>query len=419
MHDSKNLRVLSPLKLLSAGLLFFLAIMALAPVTIKVTFSREVFLYIASSYLMFCAGCLFVKYIPKKTNRLRIPKALDERFALNLSLYFALFGVFFRLIDRIYIRGVAIGQSAFENREMLANTESGIVSIISAILFPLVFTTLFLHLKNYKVIGKLRLFIVIALFFYPSFDALLFGSRSLILINFSILIIILYSLKIVNFRFTTIVVIMAGILMLLSLSGFVFLNRLDEMGLDILDSVYYSGYAKMIGPSDNVVHLLSGEMTLLKTFVFSWLNFCQYYLHGLFEFSEFISQKINTHSYGAVQFNVIFKFFSVFGLLPAPEGLINEVTYRAGIFTTFLGPAHMDFGYFSVFYMFFFGAFSTGVYNQIVISASWYSVFYFMLCIIIFFMPVVNFIQSAQGVYILLSVVFFDVMYKACCFVRK
>ena len=90
---------------------------------------------------------------------------------------------------------------------------------------------------------------------------------------------------------------------------------------------------------------------------------------------------------------------------------IQQSPPRTGVYTTFFGPIFIDFGWFSVVFIFFFGVFQKLIYNKIVQGRFQFIPLLFYLLIINFFMPVFNFINGAQGLYNLISFGFFVLIY--------
>jgi hypothetical protein len=413
----QNNHLLSPFIVGFMGLLIFLIIFILAPINPKVTLQPITIAYVLVSYCLFFLGCTFYYLLPKTTKMKVLGNEITSKNKLNrqfvLSIILASTGILFRLIDRFYLRNVSLFQSGMENRELLEQADSGLLSILGALIYPICFVVLFLFLKkNGRLFSILGVFSLV-LFFFPTFDSLLFGSRSLILVNMLMLLLILRGCGRLKIKLLQLIYISIFFALLIGVSGYIFLGRLDEMGLNVLDTIYLSGYATTVAPNNWVANELGQGLTFTNTLLFSWLNFTQYYTHGLFEFNNFLLMSVDEHSYGATQFNIVYKLLGKILPLPSLDVILYSVNPRPGVFTTFFGPAHMDFGYFSPFVLFLWGIVSSFIHRKISSTDSYFSVLYYMVVIIIFFMPVVNFIQSAQGLYIIFSVVFFGFVYES------
>lgn len=406
--------LLSPIIIGLLGLFLFVFIYCFAPITPKVSLKPYTLMYVLACYLMFFLGCSFLYILPLKQKVQRKAGFSNNHLSKQFRLAFilAIIGISFRLIDRFYLRNVSIFQSAMDNRMLLEQADSGLLSIFGALIYPICFLVLFLFLQNSGKILSRGGVLVLILFFFPTFDSFLFGSRSLILINVMMLLLILRGTGYLQLKLSQFFYLSIMIVLMIGVSGYMFLSRLDEMGLNVLDTIYLSGYAATVMPSTWVANELSQGLTFVNTLLFSWLNFTQYYTHGLFELNNFLSASIDGHSYGATQFNIVYKFFEKLLPLPALDMILNSANPRPGVFTTFFGPAHMDFGYFSPFILFIWGVLAAWIHRKVTLIESYYSVLYYMIVIIIFFMPVVNFIQSAQGLYIIFSIIFFGFVYK-------
>ncbi len=90
---------------------------------------------------------------------------------------------------------------------------------------------------------------------------------------------------------------------------------------------------------------------------------------------------------------------------------IQQSPPRTGVYTTFFGPIFIDFGWFSLVFIFFFGVFQKLIHNKILQGRFQFTPLLFYLLIINFFMPVFNFINGAQGLYNLISFGFFAIIY--------
>ena len=184
------------------------------------------------------------------------------------------------------------------------------------------------------------------------------------------------------------------------------------MSFDILDSVFESGYAYTVEPSSFAEELIN-ERGALGTILAAALPILQYYIHGLLEFQIlWANSNIQTFSGGALLFGPYVKFFSLLGLIYEPDLFI--LFPRVGIFTSFWGPLWVDFGWFALFAMFLFGFLARMLARACRVGDLGAIPLYSYFCAILFFMPVVNFAISAQGMYVINAfVVFWFITRKA------
>ncbi|MCK0108291.1 hypothetical protein MWU58_03230 [Flavobacteriaceae bacterium S0825] len=144
----------------------------------------------------------------------------------------------------------------------------------------------------------------------------------------------------------------------------------------------------------------------------SLLNASQYYTHGVFEFGYLYNNYEGKHHYGGFTFNVIAKFSNIILGTNIDLAKIQDSPVRTGVYTTFFGPIYLDFGWFAPIFMLFFGMLQGLIFNKTLLGDYKYVPLLFYMLIIDFFMPVINFITSSQGVYIIVSMIVFAKLYK-------
>jgi hypothetical protein len=94
------------------------------------------------------------------------------------------------------------------------------------------------------------------------------------------------------------------------------------------------------------------------------------------------------------------KALSIMGVLDYPD-VAHNLYVRDGVFTSFFGPLWTDFGWFSAPCMFTFGVICKLFARSAHAGRVGVMPLYAYFCVIIFFMPVVNFWVSAQGSYLI------------------
>jgi hypothetical protein len=95
------------------------------------------------------------------------------------------------------------------------------------------------------------------------------------------------------------------------------------------------------------------------------------------------------------------KALSIFGAIDFPDYGTDYLYFRPGVFTTFFGPLWVDFGWWGIFVMLAFGAICKFCARQARAGTLTMMPLYSYLCVVVLFMPVVNLIVSAQGMYII------------------
>ena len=141
------------------------------------------------------------------------------------------------------------------------------------------------------------------------------------------------------------------------------------------------------------------------------INFAQYYLHGVYEFGYLYRNYDKNYHYGAYTFNIVAKFINIIFRTNINLNKIKDAPPRTGVYTTFFGPVFIDFGWVSLIFMFFFGAIQKTIYNKCLEGRFQFLPLLFYFLIINFFMPVFNFINGAQGLYIIVTFILFAIIY--------
>lgn len=312
-----------------------------------------------------------------------------------------LLGNVLRLIDKYMLRGVG-SLTGMDAREVLLEQSATPLSLVGGILYPFGYLPIFILLGS-RVMPRTRWKVVLAAFIYliPALDALTLFSRSLMLVSLAM---VYFGLSLALYRGRVLprqllVPAFMGVVAVFSMSFLAFSWRLEQMSLDVMDSVMMSGYAHTVIP-DQTVQAMIASGSSLGGLTVGILPITQYYVHGLLEFQIlWDGNDTQTFSYGALLFAPYVKFLSMFGLAHAPD--LTELFPRVGVFTSFWGPLWVDFGWLSLPVMFLFGFVSRMVAKaarrQDVGAIPLYTYF----CVILFFMPVVNFAISAHGMYVI------------------
>ena len=397
------------------GILFWLTLLILTPVKIKHSVSFLPFLLIFINYLFFFLGYFSLPPIKKENvlsysiNRSAVKKALFIIIAI------ALFGVFFKLFDKFYLREGSFNYSMSENRVLLEKAGASVISIISAIINPLALIPLFLyHTLNMK--NKWMYTLCLFLFFSASFEFLMLGSRSglfVLLVLFAIYLRYFKKLKITYGR----VIIVSVLLFFLGIySVNLFIERTNDFTKDRKKSIKHiltkAGFNYTIEPSESIRNsIINSNNETFQVIQLGFINFSQYYLHGVYEFNYMYNNYSAPHYYGAYTFNVFAKFINIIFRTDIDLQSIQKAPPRTGIYTTFFGPIFIDFGWFSFLFMFLFGFFQKYIYNQTIKGRFQFIPLLFYLMIINFFLLVINFINGAQGIYIITGFLLFAILY--------
>lgn len=408
--DFKDFNAFSPVKMLFLGGLTYLAIYYMSPVSGSYDPSMGVVWYLLFSFLFMVFGAwMGAGYRFSGSGRPNALQVFNNGF-FNLVLMIAVVGVSLKIIDRFFLRGVSLSAGMGNREAILDAGGGGAISILGGILYPFCYLPIFVLLSRWsepKRRKAVNLYICWALFFFPTFDSLLIGSRSLMIVNVAILVFYGIYFRFIKFGFGTVVIAPIAAFSILLVSGTVFIERLDYMGLDYLTSSLNSVYGFTVKPNDWIIDKLAKEQGFSFLIYYSWLNSGQYFTHGMFEFFYLYDHFFSGHTYGAFNYGVYYKFI---GVIMGDNSLLDAVIAsqpRVGTFTSFLGPIFVDFGWFGPLYMFFFGAVSGWIWRRCLSGRVVWMPLYFYFAMMIFFAPVVSFFVSAQGLYTITSFLLF------------
>jgi hypothetical protein len=151
-----------------------------------------------------------------------------------------------------------------------------------------------------------------------------------------------------------------------------------------------SNYNFTITPKEETkVKIIKSSNKTLQAARLTATNFAQYYLHGVFEFGYLYNNYKKNHYYGAYTFNILVKFINTIFRTYFDIKEIQNAPTRTGIYTTFFGPIFIDFGWFSLIFMFFFGVFQKLLFNKTMAGRFQFIPLLFYMLIINFFMALI------------------------------
>lgn len=402
-------------KVTLAGLLVWLALFVIVPLQLKIPLGWKPVLFIILSYIFFILG---LKIIPGISVDKRNSYSMNRKAVIQvfyIVIWIAVLGLIFRVLDKFVLRGTSFGYSISYNRILLEKSGSSIVSILAALLAPFSFLPLFL----YYLLGLKRRWLLVLsyfIFFSTAFEFVMLGSRSGLFVI--LLLLGLYLRYFKKLRITYGRIIIVGIIMffLMILSVNLFIERTKDFAktdkVAIEHILERSGYNFTIEPTNEAKKdIISADSKTMQAYRLGIINFGQYYLHGLFEFGYLYNNYENQNWYGGYTFNIVPKFSNIIFRTDFDLKEIQDSPPRTGVYTTFFGPIFIDFGWFSLIFMFFFGVFQKLIYNKVMLGRFQFIPIVFYFLIINFFMPVFNFINGAQGLYNLISFAFFALIY--------
>lgn len=397
------------------GLFFWVVIFFLVPLRIKQQIGFLPLFYLILNFIFFILGIKIISTVKKEKRQLfNLKRKVLTKF-IWVILAIAFFGFFLKTIDKFYIRGVSLLYPMSYNRILLEKSGASFLSVISAITTPFSFLPLFIYytrnIKNNILFG-----LSVFLFFSPIIDFIMMGSRSGLFV-----IILMYGLYLFYFKKIKITLgrLIVGSILLFSVAIYstqLFIERTKDFAktdkVAIEHILKRSNYNFTITPKNSTKNkIINSTNKTLQASRLAVINFAQYYLHGVYEFGYLYRNYEDNHHYGAYTFNIFAKFINIIFRTNINLNKIQESPPRTGIYTTFLGPIFIDFGWFSIIFMFFFGAIQKTVYNKCLEGRFQFIPLLFYFLIINFFMPVFNFINGAQGLYNIVSFIIFVLVY--------
>jgi len=399
-----KLYITSPLNAFLIGCSVFVFLLGLAPLSYIFDSNLELLLYLLVCIFSLILGLVFTLYNKNKFIIVNVErKRLRRNFFIVLTI--SVLGSALKLIDKFYFRGIQLGNDFFANRELLEQTGSSPLGMLSSILYPSCYALLFYLFFNAKY-KFLHLRYVILTFFvslFPVFDSLLVGSRSITLLYFMFVFLFFTVVFGSKYSIKSKVIFLTLFCTLIWASGKLFIARTMLFGLSPIDSAQISGYATFVKLDPSIIPYLSNNIESFSgEFIFGIINISQYYLHGMFEFIYMYNETggKGMGGGGIVNFFVVAKlYYAIAGI----ENFVFDFTsalYRPGVFTTLLGPFYSDFGAYAPLILCFFGIMIT-FFSRKAMKASLSAIFLNQFfCIVLFFSPVISFWVGANGFYI-------------------
>ena len=371
----------------------------------------EAFLFWMLCFLFFLAGLRIGT--GKEIRQIQKKEVIDNQKFYRIVIAIVgigIIGAVLIFVDRYMIRGVTAGANLLQNREMLVDSQASSFSALAALtssigLFSLI--VVWIAETNKVILGKaiktIALINVLAIVYMST----QLGSRSLLLV---IVLIHLFSWKYTSpkdklpLKIKNKVIIILSISLLAVVSALMMINRVELMGFSMQESVVNSTYAfniirtyglREIFDTNSLGELLAGIFSLV-----------QYIFHGIYEFNLLFTNFQGEHELGARTLWLPLKIISVFtnGWLSINPGY--NYGERVGIFTTFVGPIFIDFGWLSPIALFFYGAIFGLPYRLLRNGhESWLPASILIASGMILW-PIVNIFISASGTYLLVASIF-------------
>lgn len=393
----------SPIRTALFGILIWIALWLVMPVVQVGSLELSALIYIAVCYLCMFAGAALVK----RTEQSELPDlaTLWDR-PLNRQLFWGtavlgVIGLGLRLYDRLVLRGVEYGASAIELREALSTSSTSVAGIIAAVLLPMCLIPMILLLASYERSKAWLLAIASVVFILPMAESFFQLSRSFMLltigIGFATVSLTRFGGRLLNRRL--IVVSLLGALGVAIVSTLIFSARIEAGYSQLSDSVFESAYAEFLKPNDFAWAAIASGSPLESFSMLALLPNGLYYLTGAYEFSALWDRPdTQQFAYGQLLFYPFVRVaYRLMGIDFLNQFDVETYVYRDGVYQTFFGPLWSDFGWFGPFTMIAFGALVQVLSQRVRRGSLAVMPLYIYLVIVVYFMPVVNFLTNGFG----------------------
>lgn len=380
------------------GIFMWLFFFFILPVTIQDDVKITTVLYVLSSYFFLILGFNLFNFCPEPNSQLK-----DNTSLLIKMLILVVFASFIlRWIDLFLIRDLSFDFLPKENRSInwdnsfKSNFIFSLASVIKSLyFFPIVILITLKNNKN-KYLFALACFILI----FPTVEAILLGTRRPFVELFVLIIITLLISNKLTFNIKQILIISLSILMLLSISMAILINReskLKSEGENFYVEILSSRYNDKVELSLDVRDFFKNPENpeFLKYFLISLLQVGQYMIHGLFEFNHLVSIDKPEISYGKHTFYPLVKFYNSFDLFEDLE--LKNYTPRGYVYLTFFGGMYLDFRWFGLLFFLLFGISQKYLYQKSLTNIIYKPLLVYVLMINVFLLSF-NFLRGS-GLY--------------------
>ena len=398
--NTNFLKKINPVKVILMSFLIWFILFITSPLEIKIDIDYSGYILIFISIIAFILG-FKLKRVKNKTG-IRVINSKKAKQMFNLILFLAVIGFMFKVFDRFFIRGISLGSNFFENRESMETGGGNIVGIITAFLIPFSYIPLFLYWSFKIKLNRVIVLLTYFVFFFQIFDALLLGSRSVIFILGMMLFLYLNYFKKFQFTFFKVIQLLLVALLFSLLMTYMFIERTKIFAGDSAYQVAMntSNFNYTLSSNDKFKSSFANKSEVNKLLSFTYISTVQYFTHGMFEYVYLFKNFKGDYSLGSSNFIVYKRFVDkVFGIKTDTKRIMN-LAPRTGVYKTLFGPLYIDFGWFTIVFMFFFGRFTCSVYNKALAGSDWALLSYFYLFIVLLFSPVFNFISGAGGLFL-------------------
>ncbi|MFO1109718.1 MAG: O-antigen polymerase [Bradyrhizobium sp.] len=324
-----------------------------------------------------------------------------------------------KVVDLVAYRGILEARSFADARLKMEANGSNFFSGIYFGLSPAIVAGGILALVLLRR-GQFRRISIAALVLFginPVFS-FVYGGRSVLFLIVALAIITwLLTLPTVSRRH--VLYVLGALSVVFVMTMYLFVSRaVENVGVQVDKLASLSDYTKLV-PLDADTLLTMRDLPNLGRYVLYYVTSVgQYVLHGVFEFFYLVQAKSPADGlfWGKYQFTL---YDQLQRAILGPGSVANLSAYdpTAGLFSTFWGPAYLDFGYLMVVYGFLFG-YVTGRVRRLVDQGDLFALpLYVLLIFQLFLVPIVNGVLLASSV--ILNVGFFAIWLLTGAYLRR
>jgi hypothetical protein len=339
---------LEPSRVLLVTLLLYLGALVVLPLVPTEPASGLAIFYWLLLAVMALVGLRTARVIVQPSRR---AVAIDIARTATRLVYTGAFGVALLCLDRYVLRGAPLSFEILDVRQAVENAGGGAFSMVAAGLGAFALTALIL-LSIARRDGAhfsfgMRALAWLSVGFYVLLS-IAQGSRSVLL---STVLSYLFAVSIMDAGYakrrrglSPRTYGPVAVLLLVVVSVWLMLKRLNEMGVDPLTSIRLSGYAEAVQAPEWLYALIEGNAEL-GPILAALLSLVLYVFHGFYEFSTLVRDFASPHTGGVLVLWLPTKVLSILSGVPLGVDLESLNGVRIGIYTTFAGPVFMDFGW--------------------------------------------------------------------------
>ncbi|MEQ8925372.1 MAG: O-antigen polymerase [Fulvivirga sp.] len=344
-------------------------------------------LYIGGCYLFFFSGILIYQGIFRNAEKSNTRFAITTTPNLGVYFYLGVLGMFFRFVDRYYLRGIVLSSDFDEVLMALDNTSITLIGILGSLLFFFCYIPFLLELLT-----KRPKWIYFFLFLIPVIDSILIGQRFQVLTAMVLALWAFFYYRSITFKRVISIAVVASLV--LGIGVVLIIIRYMNHGMELYYSLTESGYAQTLQPTD---WILKGQDESIAMFYIKFIisNMGQYFYHGIYEFSYLMD--FNPHiqpKLGQSTFKILYQITSP--LTGFNKDFWDQLPHK-GIYLSYFGLLYVDFGLLGLFFQFIFGALWIHSLRMVKSGQIHYFLLYSYLSYVIIMMPVTSMISYGLG----------------------